>query len=176
MGLDRQTSGNPGCPATGTVSGAATPALSTSQRASSSLSPTGGVTRHEIRHGYIPTHRLIIGAAAVCGAVCQTMGRSGVYGIYASRRPPEGFCCKGIVLSSHRLFHLLIPPSSQSAGIMHMWKLSHIVALGHMASLARSMNLERRLNNSLGLTPHLGWSSWVRDSQPKHNGGANNPG
>ncbi|KFH41533.1 alpha-galactosidase B-like protein [Hapsidospora chrysogenum ATCC 11550] len=29
-----------------------------------------------------------------------------------------------------------------------------------MASLARSMDLERRLNDSLGLTPHLGWSSW----------------
>ncbi|GES59674.1 hypothetical protein ATEIFO6365_0002000500 [Aspergillus terreus] len=43
---------------------------------------------------------------------------------------------------------------------MYLLNLANLVALSHLTGVALSVALQRRLNDSLGLTPHMGWSSW----------------
>lgn len=43
-----------------------------------------------------------------------------------------------------------------------MSKLLKAVALSHMTGLALSSTLKRQANDTLGRTPYMGWSSWVR--------------
>ncbi|KAL5366620.1 glycoside hydrolase superfamily [Aspergillus floccosus] len=43
---------------------------------------------------------------------------------------------------------------------MYLLNLANFVTLGHLTGVALSVALQRRLNDSLGLTPHMGWSSW----------------
>ncbi|BCS30777.1 uncharacterized protein APUU_81080S [Aspergillus puulaauensis] len=41
-----------------------------------------------------------------------------------------------------------------------MAPISKLITWGSMLALAQSTRIERRWNNSIGLTPHMGWSSW----------------
>lgn len=51
---------------------------------------------------------------------------------------------------------------------MYLLNLANLVALSHLTGVALSVALQRRLNDSLGLTPHMGWSSWVSLFGPIH--------
>ncbi|MBE3048945.1 hypothetical protein IMZ48_41890 [Candidatus Bathyarchaeota archaeon] len=50
---------------------------------------------------------------------------------------------------------------------MTMSKVLTAVALGHLAGLGQSAMVERQSNDTLGRTPYMGWSSWVRTPLPQ---------